>query len=325
MKKITKKSLTEQMIKTMPDGTSHGIARLLFETYPNVFPSILSALGSVRYVRGATGNAVRKYATAPREPINSADCGKPMPKSIAKERLHFIVPERRVLLLPDGHVPYHSPEAFELALGYREFDAILITGDMLDFHRLSRFIPDEDSVSFAVEIGMGKDMLAFLSQYDVPIYYKVGNHEERLEHYFYQKAPEVSDLDLWRLPRLLDFDKYNVTEITDKRIVKLGGLSVLHGHELTKGLAAPVNPARGAYMKSKCSTLIGHHHKTSEHTETKLDGSIVTCWSTGCLSTLSPNYNPFGGYNHGFAFVEVDSDGVNYQVQNKRIHNGAIL
>jgi predicted phosphodiesterase len=325
MKKVTKTSLAEQVIQKMPKAASHAIARVLLELYPDRFPNAENAYHIVRHARGANGKAMRKYAKVPRPLVNPADCGKTMPKSIDKERRPFVVPEKRILLLPDGHVPYHSEDAFRLALGYRKFDAILIIGDMLDFHQIGSFLPDENSITFAEEIKMGKEMLAFLAEYNVPIYYKIGNHEERLERFFFQKAPEVADLDLWRLPRLLDFESYNVTEITDKRVVKLGGLSVLHGHELAKGFTVPVNPARGAYLRSKCSTLIGHHHKTSEHTETTLDGSIVTCWSTGCLSTLSPAYNPYGGYNHGFAFVEIDSDGMTYQVQNKRIYKGVIL
>ena len=77
-------------------------------------------------------------------------------------------------------------------------------------------------------------------------------------------------------------------------------------------------------MRSKESSVIGHHHKTSEHTEKSLSGDVVTTWSIGCLCGLSPEYLPFNKWNHGFAFVEVDSDR-NYKVHNKRIINGSIV
>ena len=68
---------------------------------------------------------------------------------------------------------------------------------------------------------------------------------------------------------------------------------------------------------------IGHHHQTSEHTETTLDGRTVTCWSTGCLSELHPDYARVNRWNHGFAFVETHRD--QFTVSNKRIRNGSVL
>ena len=54
-----------------------------------------------------------------------------------------------------------------------------------------------------------------------------------------------------------------------------------------------------------------------------LDGSIITTWSTGCLSDLHPAYAPFNSYNHGFANVELT--GSDFAVTNHRIHKGRLL
>jgi hypothetical protein len=97
-----------------------------------------------------------------------------------------------------------------------------------------------------------------------------------------------------------------------------GKLPILHGHEWFGGFAPPVNPARGLFLKAKESCIIGHHHRSSEHSEKNLSGQVTTTWSTGCLCGLQPEYAPYNNYNHGFAHVIVSSDG-NYQVKNIRI------
>jgi hypothetical protein len=88
---------------------------------------------------------------------------------------------------------------------------------------------------------------------------------------------------------------------------------------------APVNSARGLFMKAKQSMICGHVHKVSEHNETNLSGELISCWSTGCLSELSPDYNPHSNnYSHGFAHIRTDNEG-NYSVKNFRILKGRIL
>ena len=98
-----------------------------------------------------------------------------------------------------------------------------------------------------------------------------------------------------------------------------------HGHLNIKGIFAPVNPARGVFLKAKTSLLIGHCHQVSEHTETTLKGKLISCWSTGCLCTLYQPYDPHNTkHSHGFAHVTVQKNG-DYSVYNKRIFNGVIL
>jgi hypothetical protein len=67
----------------------------------------------------------------------------------------------------------------------------------------------------------------------------------------------------------------------------------------------------------------GHHHQTSEHTETNMNGEITTTYSVGCLCELHPAYLPINKWNHGFAIVDID--GMNAHVRNFRIHKGEVL
>jgi hypothetical protein len=122
----------------------------------------------------------------------------------------------------------------------------------------------------------------------------------------------------------LRFREFCVTLVKDKQLAMAGKFPIMDGHEWQGGFAPPVNPARGLYMKAKESCIIGHHHRTSEHTEKSLKGEVTTTWSTGCLCGLQPDYAPYNQYNSGFAHVIVSKDG-NYKVKNMRIIGGNIV
>jgi len=105
--------------------------------------------------------------------------------------------------------------------------------------------------------------------------------------------------------------------------MKIGELYGIHGHEYIGGISAPVNPARGLFLRGKVSCFQGHNHQTSEHTEPTMSGKMITTWSIGCLSELHPAYMPLNKWNHGFAII--DTDGRNYEFRNKRIYKGEVL
>ena len=313
------------ILETFPGVPTRALAKMLVKKHPKLFSNYESARASVRYRRGAAGKRNRK----PRRLEASITPRIALPQSDERTFAPFAVENcSRVLVLSDIHIPYHTISALDIAIAEgkrRNVDCILLNGDTLDFHALSRFERNPEAKDFKAERRLGIQLLEYLRQ-EFPrarIIFKEGNHDERLRAYVIQKGPEIYDESILGLYPLLHMERLGVELVSDKRAVMLGGLFVLHGHELHKGFAPPVNPARGAYLKAKVSILIGHHHKTSEHTETALDGSIVTTWSTGCLSDLHPAYAPFNSYNHGFANVEIDK--LNFNVTNHRIHRGVLL
>jgi hypothetical protein len=204
-------------------------------------------------------------------------------------------------------------------------DSVLLNGDTLDCYSLSKYEKDPRKRTFSDELQSARELLEAIRDAfpGCPIYFKIGNHEERYERYLSFKAPELLGCTDFKLENLLRFGEYGVQLITDKRIIKAGKLSIMHGHEFFGG-GAGVNPARGYFMRAKESVMCGHNHQTSEHTEPTLSGDIITAWSTGCLSELHPMYMPVNKWNLGFAFVEIESDGT-FKVHNKRIFNGKIL
>lgn len=241
----------------------------------------------------------------------------------------YILEGKRIFMLSDVHVPYHNIPALTAAITWakkRNPDTILLNGDTIDFYMISRFGKDPKKRSFGGELQAFTELIAALRA-EFPsarIIFKDGNHEERYNHFLYQKAGELIGVEEFSLENILRKRAGDIEYITNKRIIKAGDLNIIHGHEFAGGVFSPVNIARGLFLKAKVSAIQGHNHQTSEHTETDMNGRITTTWSVGCLSDLHPEYMPMNKWNHGFAFIEVEGNG-DFQVHNKRIHKGGVL
>ena len=109
----------------------------------------------------------------------------------------------------------------------------------------------------------------------------------------------------------------------DKRPIRLGKLNVIHGHEYRFSISNPVNPARGFFLRTKTHVLGSHFHQPSHHSETNLEGCMISAWSTGCLCNVHPEYSPINNWGQGFAFVVVDKEGA-FRVENLRIVGGKV-
>jgi hypothetical protein len=156
------------------------------------------------------------------------------------------------------------------------------------------------------------------------IIYKAGNHCERYEKKIMKNLPQFIDLGWMTLETALHWEQpYKIEVVKNKRIIKAGHLNICHGHEFAKGFIAPVNVARGFYLRAKTNIIAGHHHRISEHIETDINNKTVGAWSTGCLCELHPQYMPNNNWQHGFATVEIN--GNDFKVNNIKIINGKIL
>lgn len=327
-KRTYKADMVEELIKQMPNASTMSLARILAERYPIDFQTVQSARSSVRYARGE-GNRSKKTEFKRTEEEKKQFMAKnfELPETDYKEIEPLQIVGKRILILNDIHIPYQDNHSLRLAIDYgleNKMDTIYLNGDIMDMYQASRFIRDRRLRDLAGELDLTRMFLEGLQKLGVSIYYKIGNHEERWENFLRLSAPELLCIPDFELKNVLRFNKYGIKEVKGKQLAYAGKLAILHGHEFGHSVFSPVNPARGLYMRAKESSVIGHHHQTSEHTEKSLSGDVVTTWSVGCLCGLSPEYLPFNKWNHGFAFVEV-SDDRNYKVHNKRIINGSIV
>jgi predicted phosphodiesterase len=281
------------------------------------------ARSRIRYHLGVNGKRDRKHAKH-RRPARMAGESRPMPKSIAEPwQRHEMRVTGRVGIISDVHVPYHSEIAVAAAVGYLRdlgVSGILLNGDICDFYSISRWMKDPSQRDFKGELEACRDFLAYIRNEfpDVPIVMKSGNHEERFQHWLWQHAAEISDDPVMSLGSWLKLRDHDITLVEDQRPVMLGKLPVLHGHELPRGMAAPVNVARGAFLRTLSTCLVGHSHRTSNHTESDMWHAETACWSAGCLCDLTPEYARINRWNWGFAIATIHDDG-QFDVENLRI------
>ena len=232
------------------------------------------------------------------------------------------------LVLSDVHLPYHDPTTIKIAVAEarkRNVAGVLLNGDLLDSHEVSDHEKDRDALDYRDELLMGQQFLAWLRG-QLPrarIVYKEGNHEQRVSRYVIQRAPALDGIEGVNLPGFLSLAKHGVEWVDDKRVVQLGRLPVLHGHEYRGG--GGVNPSRWLFLRSISTAMCGHFHRTSEHHQRGLNHTVHGVWSLGCACYLHPRYAPLNEWNHGFAFVTIhDSQGM-FHVENRRVLNGALV
>jgi len=317
----TKQDLTKEHCAKYPQASTRSLARALYKNYPKVFTTADAACDSVRWVRGRkdhNGNATPS-------PIKKVT----MPASKTEAWESVVLGKGRYLILSDIHCPYHDEYALGAAVAFGKQYCpthIILNGDILDFYSVSRFQKDPKKRDLAGELKYGLDMLKWIrAQFpECKITFKLGNHCERWQHYLWERAPELAGVEDFELDKLLKFKELKIDLVDHQRIIKLGKLFVMHGHELQKGLASPVNPARGVFTKTIETMLVAHHHRTSHHTEPTAGGRFIGCWSTGCLCELHPEYSRINKWNHGMATVTVVKSG-DFTVDNRAITNGRVL
>lgn len=251
-----------------------------------------------------------------------------LPRSVESTRTAFEIDQSPGWwgAISDVHIPFQDNGVIKLFAAEakrRKVVGILLNGDILDFYKVSAHLRDPSAESLKSEIDKGRKFFAWLREQfpNTRIVYKEGNHEERLKHYIYRQAPELWGLDDVTLQALVKLDTYGIEYIGDRRMIRLGKLPVVHGHEFQRGFAPPVNAARGLFLKAQMSAICVHHHQTSSHSSQRLDGKTIKTWSLGCACNLKPDYSPFNNWNHGFAFVNVNPDRT-YHVDNLTIIGG---
>lgn len=287
----------------------------------------------IRYLTGASGSDrrhVADFVSINPDHSKTTLIGK-FPASDYEPPEDFLLSHKGLtLILSDIHIPFHDIDALEKAIqygiDYKGVETIIINGDLMDMFDLSKWLtPSKNIPDIKHEIELTSEFFGWLrSQFKGRIIYKLGNHEDRWEHYFYRKANEFEGV--FKLKDILGLEARGVEFVMSRQKIKLGKLNILHGHEFGSSVFSPVNPARGIFLRAKASTLVGHYHQTSEHTEGNIDFGRTACYSTGCLCNLQPEYRPFAHtkWNHGFAVVETDGEG-NFRVDNRKIERGSIL
>jgi predicted phosphodiesterase len=330
----------KRMILDNPDAPTKTLARRLFFAHPKWFRDIENARSSIRYYRGNAGKERRKMAEphGTTRPNGKAGWKPSLPPSLAEPWERYELPcPAKILCLSDVHIPYHDAKAVEAAIAYAKKhvkpNVILLNGDIADFYSVSRWEKNPGKRDLLEELRLVRDFLGWL-KLEFPkakMVYKLGNHEERWDHYIWAKAADLWGMAALRIDQILTRDDDNeplallegIDFIGDQRPIMAGHLPILHGHELQKGIASPVNPARGAFMRTIHTLLIGHGHRSSSHAEPNMWHEEIVCWSQGCLCDLHPEYARTNKWNHGFAVIETAANR-EFEVLNYRVQDGKV-
>ncbi len=311
-----------------PNIPSRTLARMLYKDYPNLWKSEDMTRGTIRKLRGSAGESSRTIYVDFKKQL--AALKKELPKGETDKKEPYYLPKsiKRVLLLSDIHLPYQDDEALFAALQYgieKNIDCIILNGDTVDFHAISRHEKNPYKRDVAYELDCLKVFLKGLRNMfpKALIIYKIGNHDQRLEKYLMLKAPELLAISDFKLSDLCKFNELNIIEVESKQYIYAGKLPILHGHELPmkSGGENPANLSKKALGKQ---AIFGHFHKTTVANGREFDkGMSYSIYSTGCLCDLHPDYLPINQWNHGFAYIELSPSG-EYRVENKTIQNGVI-
>jgi predicted phosphodiesterase len=318
-----------EYIKKFPSTPNLTLARKIYKENVKVFKDVEAVRSFIRTYTGNSGNKKRasikdKSLYVPAKPLNPFN----LPESYANDYSSYEINQSKILIISDLHFPYQDNKSIESALNYgleKKANCILINGDLIDFATISRHEKDWRMRSVNDEFNAVRQFLVSLRKAfpNAKIVFKHGNHDERWEKYLYVKAPELFDVSDFQLEVLLRLGELKIETVKDKRPIKIGKLTALHGHELAGG-AGGVNPARSTFLKTLDNVIVGHYHKTSTNTETTMTGNVISVNSTGCLCGLNPLYMPINKHNLGFAYVELDIKTGNYNLQNLKVIKGKV-
>jgi len=326
MKNTTVSNIIKSYLTKFPKLPSLTLAKKIYAENNKQFTSVDAVRSCLRYYRGQKGEKT-KSQLATREFLDQ-NIEFVMPESYAETFEPYEISQSRTLIISDLHIPYQDNDSIQKAINYgkeKKVNCILINGDLLDMCSISRFGRDWRQRQIHEEFEATRVFLNSLREHfpKAKIVYKYGNHDERYEKFLFLKAPEIFDCTDFQLEVLLKLGELKIEVVKEKRPIRIGKLTVLHGHELFGG-SGGVNPARGTFLKTLENVVVGHYHKTSSNTEASMYGDVFSVHSVGCLCGKTPYYMPINKWNTGFAYCELDIKTGNYTFYNLKIINGKI-
>jgi predicted phosphodiesterase len=318
-----------KICKEFPDAGALTLAKKLHADHPLEFVTVEKARSVIRSYLGNNGGKTRGAAerAGRSRPARKPGEMPALPVAVEENWTPYEIDAARTLVISDLHIRFNANIAIEAALKFGDTfkpDAILINGDLFDFHQLSRFDKNPTVSKLTAELEGGRQFFNHLRARfpRTKLHFKLGNHDERWDKYLWESAPLLVDIpgmtEGWYEPAGIRTNKVNV--VRDRRPVMCGKLPIFHGHELGQGNNSPVNAARGAFLRTKHTAMVAHSHQTSGHADPDLWHNETFVWSIGCLCQKRPQYRPVNNWNWGFAAVTVHKGG-EFDVQNLRITN----
>lgn len=198
-------------------------------------------------------------------------------------------PGDRALLFHDVHFPIHDPGCMDVVVEAAQVlgcNIAVANGDIFDALAVSSHRrPARQALQYGsleLEAEVGEPYLRAIRSAIPYCIYKRGNHEERVER-LVDENPGLAGLE-WYEPFAQAVEGWDC--LPGDCVVKLGGLNIFHGHEITGTLRKhPATAVLSAYPGQ--NTYFGHCHKIDvATTPTSKDGRQVVhgAWTGGHLA-----------------------------------------
>jgi len=285
------------------------IARHLVELYPDVFDNdIEKARGSIRSITGQNGTRERqrKNKLLPFVIIEEKDLEY-------DEEWHnpLIIKETSLGVMGDIHGQFMNVNAVNNAIAIfkdRGVKNLLINGDLIDNYYLSKFAKKAGRQKVIDELNYAKAFLEKIRPLFDNVWFKRGNHDEYVDRFF-MNYPGLEGLIT--LDERLTLTKLGIKEVHNLREMRIGDLSIFHGHEKS-GFFTPELVAKSFILwyqkytgKLDVKVMFNHHHITDNFVLRNIDGSFAYGYGVGCLCKRL-SYNPYPRWNTGIAEIKVN-------------------
>jgi predicted phosphodiesterase len=316
--------LAIKAINKFPNSSKQSIAAYLYTNHPTVYNSVDHARRIIRNYTNGTSLRMKKQIVHETNFTAHNPYGLPAAKERESLLVHLPAHLNNILWISDIHFPNHNVNAINTALQYgkdNKVNCIVIGGDLLDNEPFSRHEGNPPPTSTDVRdwFDMAENFLFMLKEKfpECEIYFMEGNHDAWYKRFLISKCAVIFQDEYYTLQSRLGLRDKNIAWIPDTQILMAGILPLMHGHKVVK---ASKTPASALFNKILYPMLIGHCHQTMEVFKyNAVNGNITKCYSTGCLCTLTPAYDPLNpNHNLGFARIIVSLDG-NFKVENKKI------
>lgn len=285
------------------------IARHLVELYPDVFDNnIEKARDSVRSITDCKGEKKR----APNKKFNRIELVDPKNYDYDEEwQTPLIIKETSLGVMGDIHGQFMNVEAVNSAIAIfkdRGVKNLLINGDLIDNYYLSKFAKKAGRQKVIEELDFAKSFLEKVRPLFDKVWFKRGNHDEYVDRFF-MNYPGLEGLVT--LDERLTLTKLGIKEVHNLREMRIGDLSIFHGHEKS-GMFTPELVAKSFIVwyqkytgKLDVKVMFNHHHITDNFVLRNIDGSFAYGYGVGCLCKRL-SYNPYPRWNTGIAIVNVN-------------------
>jgi predicted phosphodiesterase len=252
------------------------------------------------------------------------------PLPVERVKPVFRTAGQQYLVMSDIHAPDHDPHALDVAIQIGQsmkLDGIVIAGDGMDVHALSRYTPAahrpirwvDERVAAVPVFAMIRDFFP-----KTKITYLMGNHDVRPERFMASQAPQLQGL--LTLPQILGLDSLDFEFPSDNRVVIGDKLLVIHGTRVRSEAGVSV---QAEVREAGMSVAMGHVHRRAIYDVTRTAQRLrgdqpLFGIEMGCLCNLSPDYlevERTANWQHGALVVTVFDDGFVFP-ELVRIDNG---